>query len=216
MRLIIFGPPGVGKGTQAQRIVELYGLVHISTGDAFRNEIRQGTELGARLKRFLDEGTLVPDELVGEIMEVRLRQSDCRDGYILDGFPRTLNQARVLDELLCRQRVSLSAAIFLEADDEVIVQRISGRRVCPVCGRSYHVDFAPSHEVGRCDDDGSELEHRLDDRPESVRRRLQVYAAQTVPLREHYRKQGILLEIDGSQDANSVAAAVEARLVEKS
>ena len=208
MRLVIFGPPGVGKGTQAMRLVERYGLCHISTGDALRETIRSGSALGKELRKYLDEGLLVPDALVADIIEKRLIQPDCRAGFILDGYPRTLPQAEMLSALLKKRQLHLDAAIFLDAEDETIIRRISGRRICPLCGRSYHVDFAPPKVPNRCDDDGEPLEQRPDDVPESVKKRLEVYNAETAPLREYFREKGVLVEIDGSQDPDAVERSI--------
>lgn len=214
VRLIIFGPPGVGKGTQATRLVERYSVSHVSTGDVFRQQVREGTTRGVKVRDYLDRGVLVPDDIVGEMIEVRLAQADCADGFILDGFPRTLAQAKILDGLMRYQHVTLDAAVVLNADDDTIVERISGRRVCPICDRSFHVEFAPTRVPGRCDDDGKELEQRPDDRPDAVRKRLQVYAAETAPLREYYQEQGVLIEIDGSNDPDKVASDTVASIDE--
>lgn len=208
MRLIIFGPPGVGKGTQAARIAKRYGIAHISTGDTLRQTIRSGSPLGQELRSYLDKGLLAPDSLVTDIIERRLIQPDCRPGFILDGFPRTLSQAYMLDALLKKRRLLLDAVFFLDADDEVIVRRISGRRVCPHCGRSYHVEFSPPRVPGICDADGEELEQRPDDQPGAVRKRLQVYVEETAPLREYFANQGLLVPIDGSRSVEEVENAI--------
>jgi len=208
MRLVIFGPPGVGKGTQAARIVERLGVRHLSTGDALRDAIRTGGANAKDLKACLDAGQLVPDELVAAIIVDRLREPDCLRGYILDGFPRTIGQAEMLEGLTGRLGNGLDAAVLVGAPDEVLVERTAGRRICPTCGRSYHLDFAPPRTRGECDVDGSALEHRADDEPEAVRARLRVYADRTEPLLGFYRSRGILVEVDGSGAAGAVAEQI--------
>ncbi|GIX06204.1 MAG: adenylate kinase [Candidatus Poribacteria bacterium] len=212
MRLVIFGPPGVGKGTQAKRLAQRYGICHISTGDTLREVMRSGSPLAAKIRQFVDNGQLVPDEVVAEIIERRLIQPDCRKGFILDGFPRTLSQAHYLDSLLKKRRLLLDAALFLDASDETIVRRISGRRVCPLCGRSYHVEFAPPRVPGRCDDDGEPLVQRPDDEPEAVKKRLEVYREETAPLREYFENAGVLVSIDGSREPDQVEAEIVEQL----
>lgn len=208
MRLLIFGAPGVGKGTQATRLAGRYGLAHVSTGDTLRQAVRQGLPLAEHVRQYLEQGLLAPDALVTEIIERRLIQPDCRRGFILDGFPRTISQARMLDAMLKKRRLLLDAAIFLAADDEVLVRRMSGRRVCPLCGRSYHADFAPPERVGVCDDDGQALQQRADDTPEGVRKRLLVYQEATAPLREYFLDGSVLIEVDGSGSADEVESAI--------
>ena len=212
MRLVIFGPPGVGKGTQAVRIVDRLGVCHLSTGDALRDAIRSGGANAKDLKACLDAGQLVPDELVAAIIVDRLREPDCQRGYILDGFPRTIGQAEMLESLTSRLGNGLDAAVFIGAPDEVVVGRIAGRRICPTCGRSYHVDFAPPTTQGECDVDGTALEHRADDKSEAVRARLRVYADRTAPLLGFYRTRGILVEADGSYEADGVETQIEVGL----
>jgi adenylate kinase len=215
MRLVIFGPPGVGKGTQAARLTNRYGLPHISTGDTLRQAIQQGARLASELRGYLDQGLLVPDDLVADIIEGRLIQPDCRAGFLLDGFPRTLRQAHMLDVLLQKRGLRLDAALFLMADDDVLVRRISGRRVCPLCGRSYHVEYAPPVAAGRCDDDGEALRHRPDDKPDAVRQRLRVYHGETEPLKEYFLRRGLLLDVDASGSADEVEACIVRRLEDR-
>lgn len=214
MRLVIFGPPGVGKGTQATRVATRYGLAHISTGDTLRQTIRSGSPLGLELRSYLDKGLLAPDLLVADIIERRLIQPDCRPGFILDGFPRTLAQAYTLDSLLKKRRLLLDATFFLDAEDDVIIERISGRRTCPHCGRSFHVTFAPPRVDGVCDADGEELVQRPDDEPVAVRKRLEVYNEETAPLREYFDRQGLLVSVDGTQSADAVESAIVQYLTE--
>ncbi|MBT3269987.1 adenylate kinase [Candidatus Poribacteria bacterium] len=204
MRLVIFGPPGVGKGTQATRLVERLGVCHLSTGDALRDAIRAGGANAADLKACLDAGQLVPDELVASIIVDRLDQPDCRRGYILDGFPRTIGQAETLENLTRALGSALSAAVFIDAPDEVLIERIAGRRICPECGRSYHMSFAPPASPGKCDADGAALEQRGDDEPGAVRERLRVYGERTAPLLGFYRSREILVEIDGVADVDAI------------
>jgi adenylate kinase len=212
MRLVIFGPPGVGKGTQAGYIVARLGVCHLSTGDALRDAIRSGGANAKDLKACLDAGQLVPDELVAAIIVDRLGEPDCQRGYILDGFPRTIGQAEMLEGLTSRLGNGLAAAVFVGAPDEVLVERTAGRRICPTCGRSYHLDFAPPDTPGECDVDGSALEHRADDESEAVRARLRVYADRTEPLLGFYRSRGILVEVDGAAEADVVARQIEVGL----
>jgi len=214
MRLVIFGPPGVGKGTQATRIATRYGLAHISTGDTLRQTIRSGSPLGLELRSYLDKGLLAPDLLVADIIERRLIQPDCRPGFVLDGFPRTLAQAYTLDSLLKKRRLLLDATFFLDAEDDVIIERISGRRTCPHCGRSFHVTFAPPRVDAVCDADGEELVQRPDDEPVAVRKRLEVYNEETAPLREYFDRQGLLVSVDGTQSADAVESAIVQYLTE--
>ncbi|MAF09679.1 adenylate kinase [Candidatus Poribacteria bacterium] len=212
MRLVILGPPGVGKGTQAVRIVERLGLCHLSTGEALRDAIRSDGANAKDLKACLDAGQLVPDELVATIIVDRLDEPDCRRGYILDGFPRTMSQAEMLEGLTRSLGNGLSAALFIDAPDDVLIERIGGRGTCPECGRSYHHVFAPPASVGKCDVDGAALEHRADDEPEAVRERLRVYAERTAPLLGFYRSRDILVEIDGTADVDAIERQIADRL----
>jgi len=212
MRLILLGPPGAGKGTQAVGIVKAFGIPHISTGDIFRKNLKEGTELGVRAKSFMDKGLLVPDELVVEIVEDRLKEEDCKDGFLLDGFPRTLAQAKELDEVLGRMKVSMDNVINIEVDKSILVGRAVGRRICRGCGATYHVEFNPPAKEDVCDLCGGELYQRSDDNEETVSKRIQVYLDQTQPLIEYYSKQGILIDIDGKQDIEKVEADIKKSL----
>lgn len=212
MNLILLGPPGAGKGTQAKLLSARHGIPHISTGDIFRAAIREGTPLGTRAKEFLDRGALVPDEIVIGIVADRLKAEDCRGGFLLDGFPRTLPQAEALDRYLAGAGRPLTAAIDLEAGEEVLIRRLSGRRVCRVCGAPYHVDTNPPREPGRCDRCGGELYQRDDDRPETVAERLRVYEAQTRPLIDYYERRGLLRRVEADGGIEAVDAAIERAL----
>ncbi len=206
---ILLGPPGAGKGTQAARLVERYGVVHVSTGDMLRAAVAAGTELGQRAKRFMDAGQLVPDDVVVGIVVERLRQPDCAAGCLLDGFPRTVAQAEALE----RHGIHVEHVFLLDVPAEEVVRRLAGRRVCPSCGASYHVEFAPPRQEGVCDRCGSALVQRDDDRPETVRARLATYEESTRPLVEWYGRRGVLRTIPGAGSPDDVfgriVAAVE-------
>ncbi len=204
MRLILLGPPGAGKGTQAASIVEKYNVPHISTGDIFRKNIKEGTDLGKKAKEYMDKGLLVPDELVVAIVEDRLKEDDCKDGFLLDGFPRTVNQAEELDKVLENMDISLDKVINIKVDKELLVKRVVGRRICKECGATYHVDFNPPREEGKCDVCGGELYQRNDDKEETVSKRIEVYTNETAPLINYYNDKKILVDIDGQQDINKV------------
>lgn len=208
MRLVLLGPPGVGKGTQAAAIVERYNIPHISTGDIFRANIKQGTELGVSAKGYMDKGLLVPDELVVSIVKDRLSESDCKNGFLLDGFPRTENQAEVLEAELLKMGIELNKVINIEADKEILIQRAIGRRICKVCGGSYHVLFNPPKVEGKCDLDGGELYQRDDDNEETVATRIDVYLDQTQPLIKFYKERGLILDIDGTQPIDETFNAI--------
>ncbi len=208
MRLVLLGPPGVGKGTQAAAIVERYNIPHISTGDIFRANIKQGTELGVSAKGYMDKGLLVPDELVVSIVKDRLSESDCKNGFLLDGFPRTENQAEVLEAELLKMGIELNKVINIEADKDILIQRAIGRRICKVCGTSYHVLFNPPKVEGICDLDGGELYQRDDDNEETVATRIDVYLDQTQPLIKFYKERGLILDIDGTQPINETFNAI--------
>ena len=208
MKIIMLGAPGAGKGTQAKKIAEKYQIPHISTGDIFRANIKNGTELGKKAKTYMDQGLLVPDELVCDLVVDRVKQEDCKNGYILDGFPRTIPQAESLDEALGQMGESLDYAINVHVPDEHIVNRMSGRRACVGCGATYHIVYAPTKKEGVCDVCGAELILRDDDKPETVQKRLSVYHEQTQPLIDYYKGKGILKDVDGTKDMDVVFQAI--------
>ncbi len=210
MKIIMLGAPGAGKGTQAKLIADTYGLPHISTGDIFRMNIKNGTQLGMEAKKYMDQGLLVPDELTVRILLDRVGQEDCKNGYVLDGFPRTIPQAEVLEEALAKQGDRIDYAINVEVPDENIIKRMSGRRACLSCGATYHIEHVPPKKEGVCDDCGQPLVLRDDDKPETVKNRLRVYQEQTQPLIDFYTKKGILRSVDGTQDMQDVFAAIRA------
>jgi adenylate kinase len=212
MRLILLGPPGAGKGTQAANIVNKYNLPHISTGDIFRANIKQGTELGKRAKEFMDRGELVPDSLVVELVEDRLSKDDTQVGFMLDGFPRTIYQAEALDEVLESMGASLNYVVNIVVDPSVLVERAVGRRICRDCGATYHITFNPSKEEGVCDKCSGELYQRSDDNEETVSNRISVYTNETAPLVNYYEKSGKLVTIDGLQDIDKVFGDIEKAL----
>lgn len=204
MRIILLGPPGVGKGTQASNIVKKYNIPHISTGDIFRANIKSGTELGITAKSYMDKGLLVPDEIVVSIVQDRLAQDDCKDGFLLDGFPRTVEQAEALDIELDKMGIKLDKVVNIDADKDVLIARVTGRRICRECGATYHVINNPPKVEGVCDIDGGELYQRADDTEETVATRIQVYLEQTQPLIDYYRKKGLLLDVDGTKPIEEV------------
>lgn len=209
MRLILLGPPGAGKGTQAANIVEKYNLPHISTGDIFRANIKQGTELGKRAKEYMDKGELVPDSLVVELVEDRLQKDDTQVGFMLDGFPRTIFQAEALDEVLENMGTTLDYVVNIVVDPSVLVERAVGRRICKDCGATYHIKFnAPSVE-GICDVCSGELYQRSDDNEETVSNRIKVYTNETAPLIGYYEKAGKIVTIDGLQEIGKVFSDIE-------
>ena len=211
--LILLGPPMSGKGTQAARLSSKLGIPQVSSGDLFRYNIKNQTDLGLEAKVFIDRGDLVPDEITIGMVEQRLNLPDCADGALLDGFPRTIPQAEEFDRILTGLGSSLTGVLSIEVPDDALVERASGRRICRVCGKSYHLTFNPPSRDGVCDLDGGELYQRQDDLPETVRQRLTVYQKQTSPLSLFYLKRGILKEIDGDQPITDVAADI-ARVVE--
>ena len=214
MKIIMLGAPGAGKGTQAKMIADKYGVPHVSTGDIFRANIKNGTELGKEAKKYMDQGLLVPDELTVKILLDRVSQPDCKNGYVLDGFPRTIPQAEVLDKALAELGESIDYAIDVDVPDENIVKRMSGRRACVSCGATYHVVHVPPKKEGICDRCGSELILRDDDKPETVKNRLDVYHKQTQPLIDFYTKKGVLKTVDGTVDMQDVFKAIVAILGE--
>jgi adenylate kinase len=212
MRILLMGPPGAGKGTQAAKIAAHFGIPHISTGDIFRAAINSGSELGKKLKQFLDSGQLVPDEVTIAVVRERLEQPDCEDGFLLDGFPRTIPQAEALDKMLEQMGKELDIVLNISVAPEIIVQRLSGRRICRNCGATYHVKFQPPRQPGVCDHCGGELYQRSDDNEETVKERLDVYTKQTAPLLDYYRERGLLYQIDGDQSIDQVWSEIERAL----
>ena len=208
LRTILLGPPGAGKGTQAAKIVEKYHIPHISTGDIFRENIKNGTELGKRAKEYMDKGELVPDDLVIEIATDRLLKDDCKDGFLLDGFPRTVYQAEKLDEFLKAHDSKIDKVLDIAVEKEELMTRLTGRRVCKACGASYHVVNIPPKKEGICDVCGASLVQRADDNAETVANRIEVYEAQTMPLIEYYEKAGNIAHIDGATGLECVFADI--------
>ncbi|MFG6120648.1 MULTISPECIES: adenylate kinase [Thalassobacillus] len=212
MNLILMGLPGAGKGTQAEKIVEKYNIPHISTGDMFRLAIKEGTALGKEAKSFMDKGELVPDEVTIGIVRERLSKDDCQKGFLLDGFPRTIAQAEALENLLKDMNESLDYVLHIDVPTDQLVERLTGRRVCPTCGATYHVIYNPPKVEGKCDKDGSELIQREDDQPETVRKRLDVNIEQTQPMLDFYKDKGYLVTIEGDQDINQVFKDIDEKL----
>ncbi|WP_018934232.1 adenylate kinase [Gracilibacillus lacisalsi] len=212
MNLILMGLPGAGKGTQAEKIVEKYDIPHISTGDMFRLAIKEGTELGQKAKSYMDEGALVPDEVTIGIVKERLSKDDCQKGFLLDGFPRTLAQAEALDELLSSMNRSIDYVLHVDVEKDELIERLTGRRICPECGTAYHVIFNPPKVEGVCDKDGAKLIQREDDQPSTVRNRLEVNIEQTQPMLDFYSNKGDLVTINGSQEIDEVFSDIDEKL----
>ena len=208
MKIIMLGAPGAGKGTQAKMIADKYSIPHISTGDIFRANIKNGTELGKKAKEYMDKGLLVPDELTVDLVIDRVAQDDCANGYVLDGFPRTIPQAESLDKALTERNEKIDYAINVEVPDENIINRMSGRRACLACGATYHIVHIPTKVEGICDRCGEKLVLRDDDKPETVKNRLDVYHDQTQPLIEYYSNKGALVEVDGTKEMSEVFADI--------
>ena len=208
MKIIMLGAPGAGKGTQAKQIADKYSIPHISTGDIFRANLKAGTELGKKAKEYMDQGLLVPDELTCDLVMDRIGQDDCKNGFVLDGFPRTIPQAEALDQALAKISQSMDYAIDVDVPDENIVNRMSGRRACLNCGATYHIVSIPTKVEGVCDRCGSQVVLRDDDQPETVKKRLDVYHTQTQPLIDYYTNAGILRTVDGTIDINDVFQAI--------
>lgn len=204
LRAVLLGPPGAGKGTQAVKLVDKYQVPHISTGDIFRKNISEGTELGVKAKSYIDAGKLVPDELTCEIVTSRLLEDDCANGFLLDGFPRTIFQADKLDQFLKENGMKLDIVINLSVPSEQIISRLSGRRICRSCGASYNIVSIPPKKEGVCDRCGGELYQRKDDAPETVASRLKTYDEQTAPLVDYYKNTGVLADFDGTKDAEAI------------
>lgn len=214
MKLIMLGAPGAGKGTQAKKIAEKYHIPHISTGDIFRANIKGGTELGMKAKSYMDQGQLVPDEVTIGMLLDRISEADCANGYVLDGFPRTIPQAESLTEALTKRGEKIDYAVNVDVPDENIVTRMSGRRACLACGATYHIVYSAPKTEGVCDTCGEKLVIREDDKPETVQKRLTVYHEQTQPLIDYYQKAGVLVTVDGTKDLNDVFADITAILGE--
>ena len=214
LRTILLGPPGAGKGTQAAKIVEKYGIPHISTGDIFRENIKKGTELGKKAQEYMNRGELVPDDLVIEIATTRLLEDDCKNGFLLDGFPRTVYQAEKLDEFLDSHDSKIDNVIDIAVGKDELIERLTGRRVCKACGASFHIVNIPPKQEGICDYCGGELIQRADDNLETVTNRIDVYEAQTMPLIDYYEKAGNLAHIDGSTGLENVFADIVSALGE--
>ena len=212
MKIIMLGAPGAGKGTQAKMIADKYHVPHISTGDIFRANIKNGTELGMEAKKYMDQGLLVPDELTVKILLDRVAKEDCKDGYVLDGFPRTIPQAEVLDKALAERGESIDYAVDVDVPDENIVKRMSGRRACLSCGATFHLEHVPPKEEGICDRCGKELVLRDDDKEETVLNRLKVYHDQTQPLIQFYKDKGVMQAVDGTKSMQEVFDAIVAIL----
>ena len=214
MKIVMLGAPGAGKGTQAIKIADKYDIPHISTGDIFRANIKSGTELGQKAKSYIDKGELVPDEVTIGMLLDRIAQDDCKNGYVLDGFPRTIPQAESLTEALKSQGDQIDFALNIDVPDEAIIERMSGRRACPKCGATYHIVYAAPKTENICDKCGTELIIRSDDKPETVKDRLNVYHQQTEPLIAYYKTAGVLREVDGTQELPKVFEDVVAILSE--
>ncbi|AOT71188.1 adenylate kinase [Geosporobacter ferrireducens] len=212
MRVILLGPPGAGKGTQAAGIIDRYHIPHISTGDIFRKNIKEGTELGKKAKEYMDQGLLVPDDLVVAIVEDRLKEEDCKNGFLLDGFPRTVYQAEALDKVLDKMNSVLDKVINVNVDKEILIERAVGRRICKDCGATYHIQFNPPAKADICDKCGSTLYQRADDNEETVTKRIEVYLNETQPLIDYYKGKGTLVTIDGQQPIDKVFQEIIAAL----
>lgn len=212
MYILLMGPPGAGKGTQAERLIAKYGIPQISTGDMFRAAVKEQTPLGLEAKKYMDNGQLVPDAVTVGIVKERLAKDDRKKGFILDGFPRTTAQAVSLDAILRDLGIKLDGVINIAVPDEELIKRTSGRQICRSCGATYHVTFKPSKVAHVCDKCGGELYQRDDDKPETVKKRLSVYAAQTKPLIDYYKNTNLYIEVDGQQDMDDVFADIVAKL----
>ena len=212
MNILFMGPPGAGKGTQAEKVTAAFGIPHISTGDAFRRAMQEGTPLGRKAKEYVDRGLLVPDDVTNGIVRERLRQADCQNGFLLDGYPRTIAQAEALDRMLAEMGRRLEHVINLKVDRKLLLARLTGRRICKSCGATFHLVFNPPGREGVCDRCGGELFQRSDDTEEKVGTRLDEYTNKTAPLLDYYREKGLLREVDGEQDIERVTAAITAIL----
>ncbi|MEC4685645.1 MAG: adenylate kinase [Nitrospirota bacterium] len=208
MRIVLLGAPGAGKGTQAKKLVEKYGIPQISTGDILRKAVADGTPLGKEAKAYMDKGELVPDSVVIGLVKERLTRDDCKKGFILDGFPRNTAQAEVLDKVLEETNIPLQVALCVDVDMDILMKRLTGRRTCRQCGQMYNIYFSPPQKEGVCDKCGGELYQRDDDKEETIRRRLEVYEAQTAPLIEYYKNKGILKTVEGTGDIDEIFANI--------
>ena len=214
MRVVLIGPPGVGKGTQASQLKTLLGVPHVSTGDILREAVQAGNPLGRKVKGFVESGQLVPDDVMGELIAQRLSRPDARAGFVLDGFPRTLDQVETLDSVLARLGVVLDRVFLFTVPEAEIVRRLAGRRTCPKCGAVFHVDSRPPRSAGVCDACGSALVQRADDTEDVIRERLRVYAEQTLPVASAYASRGLIQEVDGAGEPTAVLARIQAGLAE--
>jgi adenylate kinase len=212
LNLILLGPPGAGKGTQAERLVDDFDLPYYATGDILRAAVKEGSELGKEAKGYMDKGDLVPDDVICRVIMERIDQPEAADGFLLDGFPRTIKQAEVLEDALDKRDRRLTAALLVDVDDDEVIRRLSGRRVCVKNGHLYHVEFDPPKNEGVCDQDGSRLEQREDDKPETVKHRLEVYHDQTSPLIQHYEDKNLLRRFDGKRPPGEVHDHIRATL----
>ncbi|MBM7624002.1 adenylate kinase [Sporohalobacter salinus] len=212
MHIILVGPPGAGKGTQAANLVDEFGVPHIATGDIFRSAIKNKTQLGKKAKEYIDQGQLVPDEVTIGIVEERLSEDDCQEGFILDGFPRTVTQADALNDILADLNIKLDTVLNIEVSEEEVVRRLSGRRICSECGASYHLEFNPPQDKNICDKCSGELYQREDDEPETIKERLEVYKEQTEPLINYYKEKGILKSINGEAVPQEVFTRIKQEL----
>jgi adenylate kinase len=210
--LVLLGPPGAGKGTQAERLIDDFDLPYYATGNILREAVEEGTELGREAKDYMDRGDLVPDELICRVIEERLDSGEADDGFLLDGFPRTIGQAEMLEEALERRGRSVTAALLIDTPDDEVIRRLSGRRTCVKAGHVYHVEFDPPKNEGVCDQDGSRLVQRDDDKPETIKKRLEVYHEQTEPLIEWYDERGLLRRFDGTRTPDEVHSHIRATL----
>jgi len=212
VRIILLGPPGSGKGTQAELLSKKYGIPHIAMGDILREEVARGTSLGKKVNVYMSRGELVPDEIVIEVLKERIKKPDCKNGFILDGFPRTLNQAKALDTMLDELGFRIDAVVYIDVPDEEIVRRLSLRRTCRVCGRVYNLHYNPPKQDGKCDVCGGELFIRDDDKPEVIRNRLKVYNEQTRPLVSYYEESKLLVRVDGANSIDNVFQQIVKKL----
>ena len=209
MNIVLMGCPGAGKGTQSAKLEKKYGLTHISTGDVLRGEIASGSALGEKIAQLINRGNLVPDEMIIKMLEKRIDKDDCKNGYLLDGFPRTIFQAQELDQFLQQLNRKITAVFYIDIAQEEVIKRLAGRRVCPSCGGSFNIDLKPPRKSGICDFCGTELVQRKDDNPDTIKERLDVYEKQTKPLADYYEKSGCIARIDGAVSPDKVFEQIE-------